>query len=441
MASKAETSVATIARLAGPAILAQLLQTGVLYADRVMLGHHSAAALGAMHVAGTVEWTLVALASSYAVGVLGLVGRATGAGDRDAARKVTTLGLSLAVIVGGLVAALAATIVLPWLPRFFPGAPSGPGSAMALGQEYLGAALLAAPFYCIGAVGFAALSGSGDTVTPLVIGAVVNVVHVGINLVLIPKLGAKGAGISTAVSFALEATLTLAALMRTSRFLTLRPLKIAFDRVELRALFEPSFPAFLERLVYHAAYMAFVWMVARLGDDAMAVNQVLIALEAICFMTAEGFATAGASLVAQELGAGRPKRAAWVGWTAAGLAVVMLSTIGLCFFVFRTRLPALVTPRADLQVAAASALVVCAVAQPFMAASVVLGQALRGAGATRLSLVASLFAGFGVRLGATWYATTRLSLGVTGVWMGSTADWIVRTAVVVALWRSAVWAR
>jgi len=434
-------SARAVLALAGPAILAQLLQTGVLYADRVMLGHHSATALGAMHVAGTVEWTLVSLASAYAVGVLGLVGRATGAGDRDAARRHTTLAVQLAVIVGVITAVIAATAILPLLPRLFPGAPSGPGTALAGAHDYLAAALYAAPFYCVGAVGFAALSASGDTVTPLKIGVVVNLVHIGVNFVLIPKLGARGAGLSTAGSFALEAVLTLAALSRAGRYATLRPFRLGFSRADLVALLEPSGPAFLERVVYHAAYMAFVWMTARLGDDAMATNQVLIAVEAISFMTVEGFATAAGALVAQELGAGRRASAARVGWMAAGQAVVTLSAFGVAFYVLRFRLPALVTPRADLQATAAGALVICAFAQPFMALSVVLGQSLRGAGATRLSLFASLFAGFGVRLAATWYATTRLSLGLTGVWLGSTADWVVRTVVVALLWGSKIWAR
>lgn len=438
---RAPASAAAVLRLAGPAILAQLLQTGVLYADRVMLGHHSATALGAMHVAGTVEWTLVSLASAYAVGTLGLVGRAVGAGDRDAARRHTALAVQLAVLIGAVTALIAAVAILPLLPRLFPGAPSGPGTALAGAQEYLSAALYAAPFYCVGAAGFAALSGSGDTVTPLGIGVVVNVVHVGVNWILIPRLGARGAGISTAASFALEAALTLLALARAGRPTSLRPFRLGFARADLRALVTPSVPALLERLVYHAAYMAFVWMTARLGDDAMAGNQVLIAVEALSFMTVEGFATAAGALVAQELGAGRRATAARVGWLAAGQATLTLSTFGVGFYLLRHRLPALVTPRADLQQSAAAALVVCALAQPFMGASVVLGQALRGAGATRLSLLASLFAGFGVRLVATWYATTRLSLGLTGVWIGSTADWVLRTVVVIALWGSKIWAR
>lgn len=430
--------------LAGPAIAGLVLQTGVLWADRVMLGHHSGGALAAMQIAGPLEWTLVSVTSAFSVGTLALVGRAVGAGDHDAARRHTTMAMAVALGLGLAVLLASFALVLPGLGLLFPNA----GPSLPFARDYLRAALVAAPFYCVGMAGFAALSASGDTVTPLKIGVVVNVVHVGINLLLIdgrwgfPALGVTGAGISTSFSYATEAGLTLLALSRPTRAATWRPLASPFrggeGREALRSLYRLSVPATLERVVYHTAYMAFVWMIARLGDDAMASNQALIAIEAISFMTVDGFAIACGALVAQELGAERPDRAAWVGWATTGLAVFTLSTFGLGFVLFRHQLPALVTPRPDLQLEAANALLVVAVAQPFMAIGVTLGQAVRGAGATRIAMLVSLFGGFIVRLVATWIATQH-GLGITGVWIGSTCDWAARALILVWVWRSRIW--
>lgn len=425
---KAPARPATILALAGPAIAGLLLQTGVLYADRVMLGHHSGGSLAAMQIAGPIEWTLVSLASSFSVGTLALVGRAVGGGDRDAARRHATMAIAVALVLGVLVSIAAFALVLPTLHLLFPHAEA----ALALARAYLQAAFVAAPFYCIGVAGFAALSAAGDTMTPLKIGIVVNIVHIGINLLLIPRFGARGAGISTSFSYAVEAALTLVALHRRGW------LSGKLLRADARELFAISGPATSERAIYHAAYMAFVWMIARLGDDAMASNQALIAIEAISFMTVEGFATAGGAIVAQELGAQRPDHATRVGWWSMWLAVATLSTFGVGFLLLRHQLPALVTPRADLQLEAARALIVVAVAQPFMAVAVVLGQAVRGAGATRAALLVSLVGGFGVRLIATWVATAH-GMGIVGVWVGSTCDWITRTVLLILIWRSSVW--
>jgi Na+-driven multidrug efflux pump len=80
---------------------------------------------------------------------------------------------------------------------------------------------------------------------------------------------------------------------------------------------------------------------------------------------------------------------------------------------------------------------VLAVAQPFMGVSIVLAQSLRGAGRTREALGVSLVGAVIVRLSATWFFAITLGLGLTGVWMGSTLDWMVRSALLAVLGRRA----
>jgi MATE family multidrug resistance protein len=443
--------LSAVLRLAAPAIAAQLLQTGVIYADRIMLGHAKVGdgALAGLQVAGPIEWTLVSVGSAFAVGTLALVGRAVGAGDRDAARRHATLAITAALGIGLALTLAAAWVVLPLLPRLFPHADAGPGGALTLGAAYLRAAMLAAPFYCVGAAGFAVLSGAGDTMTPLRIGVAVNVLHVGLNWLLIdghagaPALGAAGAGYSTAASYALESLLAVAALARADRAASIRPWRWPWREASARRdvgdLVSLSSAATAERVVYHTGYLAFVWMIARLGDDAMAGNQALIAIEAISYTTVEGFALAGSAMVAQSLGAGDAREARAVGWLSTAAGAVALSSFGLAFLALRDVLPAMVTERASVRAAASASIVVMAIAQPFMAAGVILGQSLRGAGEVRRALAVSVIAGFGVRLGVTGFATFGgaygLSLGLRGVWLGSLADWIVRTAMLVPLWR------
>jgi Na+-driven multidrug efflux pump len=170
-------------------------------------------------------------------------------------------------------------------------------------------------------------------------------------------------------------------------------------------------------------------MVTKLGDASMAANQSLISVESICFLSADGFGVAAAALVAQKLGAERPEEARRSAWIATRYAVVTLTCFGLGALALRgVILPLFSKDEAVVAIGRATAPVL-AVAQPFMATGIVLAQALRGAGRTRQALGVSLIGAVVVRLTATWSFAIALGLGLVGVWMGSTTDWIVRAIV------------
>ena len=90
-----------------------------------------------------------------------------------------------------------------------------------------------------------------------------------------------------------------------------------------------SGPSFAEKAVQHIGFFAFVTMIGALGATAMAANQTMVSLESICFLSADGFGIAAASIVAQRLGARRPEEAAYAARVATGLAIGSLGTVGL----------------------------------------------------------------------------------------------------------------
>src|SRR5262249_27633535 len=162
---------------------------------RVMLGRHGEASLAAMQIAGTTEWSIWSVFAAFEVGTIARVGRHVGA--RDPARARVAAWISLALAVGiGFVVALATPIVLGVLPVV---APTFAPAAMEAARGYLGVTIAASPVVFIAATSIAVLQAGGDTRTPLAIGVVSNIVHVGLNRVLIlgvtgvvPAMGARG---------------------------------------------------------------------------------------------------------------------------------------------------------------------------------------------------------------------------------------------------------
>jgi MATE family multidrug resistance protein len=427
-----------VRRLALPAIAQSLLQTLVFVVDRAMLGQHGEASLAAMQIAGPLEWSLWSVFSAFTVGTIARVGLHVGAGERALARRAIWASLGYAVGAGLLVTA-AAPVILAYLGAAIPDA--SPGTVYAA-RSYLAWTLVGSPLEFLGSAAVAALQASGDTKTPLGIGVACNVVHVGTNRVLIlgtpwsPAFGAAGAGFSTLLTFTLEAALAIAALSRLSGPVSLRrdgPRAPGTWHDEAREVRRVSLPSLGERVLYHVGFLGFVLILARLGDDGMAANQALISVEAICFLSADGFGIAAAALVAQKLGARHPEQARQCAFIATRYAVVLLTALGLFFLVARGVVLPIFTSDPRIVALGATAVPVLTLAQPFMAAAIVLAQAIRGGGHTRAVLGVSAVGALVVRLSCTYALAISLGLGLRGVWLGSTCDWVVRSALLVVV--------
>jgi multidrug resistance protein, MATE family len=447
-----------VRRLALPAIVHSLLQTLVFVVDRVMLGRHGEASLAAMQIGGTLEWSIWSVFAAFEVGTIARVGRHVGAGNRVAARRVAWLSLSLAAGIG-IVVALATPLVLALLPRLTASDPHATmrasESVLSEARGYLGITIAASPLVFIAATSIATLQAGGDTRTPLAIGVASNIVHVALNRVLIlgafgvvPAMGARGAGISTAFTFLIEAALATAALTSRARPVSLRAdVEPSSDepkadkdrgadiRAEARELVRVGAPALAERVLYHVGFITYAMVVTRLGDAAMAANQSLISIESICFLSADGFGVAAAALVAQKLGAGQPEEAHRTAKVATRYAVITLTAFGVGSFLLKDLILPLFSDDPTVIAIGRRTMFVLVVAQPFMATGMVLAQSLRGAARTRAALVVSLIGAVFVRLTATWLFVMGAGLGLVGVWMGSTTDWFVRSVVLSIMFR------
>lgn len=444
-----------VRRLAVPAIIHSLLQTLVFVVDRVMLGRHSEASLAAMQIGGALEWSLWSVFAAFEVGTIALVGRYVGAGNRGAARRVAWLSLFLSAGIG-IVVALATPLILALLPRLMSADPHATTHVservLSEARGYLGITIASSPLVFIAATSIATLQASGDTRTPLAIGVVSNIVHVALNRVfilgafgLVPAMGARGAGISTAITFLIEAALATSALTSLARSVSLRAdpnETIEKDgRVKLgdeaRELVRVGAPALAERVLYHVGFITFAMVVTRLGDAAMAANQSLISIESICFLSGDGFGVAAAALVAQKLGAGRPEQAHRAAKIATRYAVIVLTVFGIASFGLKGVILPLFSDDPTVIGIGQRTMFVLVLAQPFMATGMVLAQSLRGAGRTREALGVSLIGAVFVRLGATLLFVMVGHLGLIGVWMGSTTDWFVRSVVLSIMFRKA----
>src|SRR5262249_17744702 len=97
------------------------------------------------------------------------------------------------------------------------------------------------------------------------------------------------------------------------------------------ALVRVGAPYCLVVSMFSIVYLCFSHVAARFGSSALAVLGIGNRLESICYLSADGFAAAAAAMVGQNLGAGRPARAARSAWTAVGMMAACGGALMLLF--------------------------------------------------------------------------------------------------------------
>ena len=444
--------VRELLRLTWPAVMTSLLQTLVFLVDRVLLGRYGQDALASMQVQGPLVWSLFSVLSGAVMGVVPLVARHVGANSRDKARDVIRAGVLLSLILG-LGLALALSLSLESIVRIL--GPEDQG-VRRLSEQYLAVVVWALPPMFLATTAALCLSAAGNTRTPFIVGLISNGVNVGVSFVLIfgipteggriLELGVRGAAIGSAVALALEAVLLFYAL-KVHLDLRLAGGRALWGRVSqsLSSVLSISAPAVGERVAIHLGFLAYVAVINALGPLVMASNQALITLEAVCFMTADGFGIAAAAVVGQSLGRKEGTAARLAGFVGAGMAATVLSFFGLVLWLLGPLLLAGFTPEGpsgiELRREATRALPLLMAAQPFMALSIVLSQALRGAGDTRSPLIAAVLFGLVARVGLAWYWGIVQDLGIMAIWSASLVDWVCRAALVFGVFARGRWRR
>ncbi|MEP7127012.1 MAG: MATE family efflux transporter, partial [Byssovorax sp.] len=287
-------------RLAWPAITHMFLVTLMFLVGRVMVGRYSPTALASLQISGTLVWSTYSIFTAFSAGTLAVVARSIGAGDRDEAARAARASLFFAALLGVLVTVPIRLANGSLLRALFPHASD---AVLADAGAYLHIVLPFLPLAFIEAIAAATLQGTGNTRAPLYVATVGNIVNVVLSYLLIfgrfgfPELGVRGAAVGHAATMSIEGLLLAAVLLSKKSPLVLRHGR-GGDVVALRRVLRVAWPAFGEKAIYHAGFLAFIAIIGLLGTEAMAANQALLALEALCFLSADGFGVATAAVIA-----------------------------------------------------------------------------------------------------------------------------------------------
>jgi len=426
--------------LAWPVIFAFSIESLVGLCDMLMVGRLGSAAVAGVGVGIQILNMVDAAMFAVGTGTLAIVARHVGAGERRGAEETVRQS-----VVAAFVLALAVIVpVVAWAGPLVTAFRVDPG-VVGAGTRFVRIVMLGVPAGAVLFVVVSSLRAAGDTRTPLGIGAVVGAVNVAVAWVLIfgrfgaPALGVAGAATATAVAFSTGAVVGLVVLVRGRRALRVRWRPFRLDLPLVRRVLRIGYPAALEHVLMQLGFFVYIVFAAHHGTTAVAAYFIGVRILALSFLPGFGFAAAAATLIGQNLGAGRPDDAARSGAVAVRLAVGLMSAGGLVIFAAARTIARRFVADEAVVADAVSFIRVLAACQPLMAIDFTLGGALRGAGDTRFPLVAVFLGFYLCRLGAAWLATYALGLDVVWLWLALVGDYAMRSALKAWRFRSGRW--
>jgi putative MATE family efflux protein len=303
-----------------------------------------------------------------------------------------------------------------------------------MARQYLDVILLGLPVTLVFMVVASVFQGSGDTRTPFWILGGSLLVNAALDPLLVfgwgpvPAMGLGGAALATVASQALGAVPGIALLARRRMIALGRP------PLGLRSLsiLRIGVPSFLEGFLFCVVYVVLVRLLVPYGVPALAALGVGHRLEGIGYMFALGFARASAALVGQNLGAGRPARAARGAWLAAGVASAFALLMTAAFLAVPHALVALFVPEAGTVAEGGTYLRIVAISQVFMVVEVTLSGAFEGAGDTLPPMIvsASLTA---ARIPLAYLLATEMGMGASGIYWAISATTVLK-GILMAAW-------
>jgi putative MATE family efflux protein len=404
-----------------------------------MVGRLGAVALAAAGAAGSVYGVALAMLFGLDAAVQARVSRSVGAGRRD--RLGAILGEALAVgIPAGFVLALAVWAGAPPLLRLMLGNPA----AADLGAAYARAAAPSLVFLAVTIPVNALWIGSARPTLPLVVTLAQAPVQLLASLLLIsgagplPALGLAGAGAGQSVATFAGLVFQMVLVLRPSGapdVIRRRP-----TRAGVAQTLALAWPISLQQALLQCGYVAAYAIVARLGVAATAIVNVLISITNLPVQLSVAAGVGAATLVGQSLGAGDASAARDWGWRASLMASLVIAPLGLLGVVAPHMLLAPFLHDPDVIAAALLPARLAGVTILVTPVSLVLGFAIRGAGATRIAALIPFVSQWAATLPATFVCALVLRWGLIGLVGVQLAVAIADAAVTVLIWKGRAWA-
>ena len=421
-----------------PAVFDLLAQTLIMALDMKMVSSLGPSAISSVGVGTAGMYALIPALIAVATGTTALLSRAYGADNKLDGKKAFAQSFFIAVPLG----IILTIIFLIFSEQIINLVGNAKDMNLSDAILYQNMTVIGFPFLGVSIVTFYAFRAMGENKIPMIGNTLALVLKIILNFLLVYlfKWGIFGAALSTTLTRLFSAIFSIYLVFWSKKnWISLKLKDLKFDYFTSKRILKVGVPAAVEQLGLRIGMLIFEMMVISLGNLSYAAHKIALTAESISFNLGFAFSFAASALVGQELGKGSSQKALKNGYICTIIAMIVMSTFGLFFFIIPQFLVSLFTKDKDVIELATMALKIVSICQPFSGASMVLAGSLRGAGDTKSVLLITYLGIFLIRIPITYLFLNVLNLGLAGAWIVMTIDLAIRSSLAFYIFRRGKW--
>ncbi len=438
--STKKTILIMIISMSLPAIMEMALNTMLGVADTIMISRFiGKEALASVGFANQIVYTLIFIFSAFNTGAVALISRAFGEKNFIKLKNIATQNVTLNLFIGIVIMGLGFIFSDSFLKIFDVSEQVYNDSVSYLKIIMIGFLPMFLSF------SFAAtLRGTGNTLTPMIITGISNIINIFGNYVLIlgvgpfPELGIEGAAWATSGSRYLALFLYIFVIYIKKGQIQLKP-RFVFDKKIIKPLWNISLPGAIEQTLMQTSFVALGVIVSKLDTVAEATFRILIQIESLSFMPAVGMSIATATLVGKSLGEKDPDKAVEVGYLSTGLGILWGILMGLLFIFLPAPILGIFSKESIVINTGVPTMLFMGINQMGLNYVIIISGALRGAGDTKTVMINTILRLWVVFVPFSYLFIYKLNLGLSGLWYAEILSFIIFATMLFTRFRSRKW--
>ena len=424
----------SLLNIALPIIFANLLQTAYQLIDTFWLGRLGANAVAAVSLSFPILFLVLALGSGLTLAGTVMVSHHKGAENQRMVNYSSSQTIFVIFFISVLLAALG-YFAAPPLMKLIGAGPEILNDSI----NYFQVSSWGFIFLFIFFVFQSLMRGIGNVWLPMFI----VLATVLLNLVLdpififgygsIPGYGVPGAAVASIITQGISAAIGLGILLRGKRGIKINWSDMKLDLPWTKRLFNLGIPASLDQSTRAAGMTVMVMLVTSFGSDVVAAYGIGARVLSLVIVPALSLGIATTTLVGQNIGASKIKRAEKIGNLSSKIAFFGLTGLGVLLYIFAEPITAFFVPD-DPKVIHDAAVFIKIMAPSFglLGVQQVLNGVFNGAGFTKASLLISILSLWIIRFPSAYMLSHNTGLGFIGIWWAfPTSNFIAASAAFI----------